>query len=842
MSEILKFPCKAPNCGRRFSTQEGLNTHFKLRHPELNKNKDIKPKEEVEKEKRNEYPSMENIIKQISRTKLNEKHHILQPIDHKGLSSSTLNNIKRKSQTINPKKENEIQSKIVNKEINISNLNNEIKSKENKKNKDNKNNKEDKENKKNVNLEEIEEVEIPNIIEEKQRKLLNNLFGQINSLENYLEKDCEFHKQFEVPDLPNYDKMYDSDEEEKEKKTLDKINNNNKKDKSKIYEITIEMILKNKNSGNIDFIYDENKYKEIKEINLSKKNIVIFKNKKNISFEKFPELLILNLSYNQISDLKDIIFFENLKELYINNNKIEDISFCESLPNLLILNAENNNIITITSLNICSKMKTLKLSNNKIKYLNSTLKAIKNLKNIEDLSIKDNPFLSQLFSYREYFISNYPDIKVLNEEIIDKEKRILAENFYKENNPLYKNSTNRPLSSRISGIKNNNKQNNYNLFDDGEEFEEDNDNIFQNDLLAKTQNIFDINKNKVINEEESNNKLKIENNKVNNENKKINNEKKNNEAKQLKDKIEEQNKIINELKIELENSSKLNKQYEIEIENYKIKLEEYEINGNEIINNNNENIDEENDKIINELERWKKEYFNLLEKTMNNKDKDLNKFSEDLFKNEEKIKKYNINKEKIIERPKTANINSGLSNNFEKLYEEINILKNKNNLEDMIDEEVNENEEEKEDEEIEEKIEIKEDKNDKNKIENIEQEIEIEKENEDEIPDDEIEEMFRKSFMDIQQMKKDIKDMNEKIEKNSKNINTNNNINNTINNKRIGNKQTLKPIIMKKENNFNMINNKVKQGNILPFNNKNIIENNKNPSQRYQGILYQLKK
>ena len=446
MSEILKFPCKAPNCGRRFSTQEGLNTHFKLRHPELNKNKDIKPKEEVEKEKRNEYPSMENIIKQISRTKLNEKHHILQPIDHKGLSSSTLNNIKRKSQTINPKKENEIQSKIVNKEINISNLNNEIKSKENKKNKDNKNNKEDKENKKNVNLEEIEEVEIPNIIEEKQRKLLNNLFGQINSLENYLEKDCEFHKQFEVPDLPNYDKMYDSDEEEKEKKTLDKINNNNKKDKSKIYEITIEMILKNKNSGNIDFIYDENKYKEIKEINLSKKNIVIFKNKKNISFEKFPELLILNLSYNQISDLKDIIFFENLKELYINNNKIEDISFCESLPNLLILNAENNNIITITSLNICSKMKTLKLSNNKIKYLNSTLKAIKNLKNIEDLSIKDNPFLSQLFSYREYFISNYPDIKVLNEEIIDKEKRILAENFYKENNPLYKNSTNRPLS------------------------------------------------------------------------------------------------------------------------------------------------------------------------------------------------------------------------------------------------------------------------------------------------------------------------------------------------------------------------------------------------------------
>ena len=61
---------------------------------------------------------------------------------------------------------------------------------------------------------EIEEVEIPNIIEEKQKKLLNNLFGQINSLEKYLEKDCEFHKQFTLPEVPDYDKMYDSDENE----------------------------------------------------------------------------------------------------------------------------------------------------------------------------------------------------------------------------------------------------------------------------------------------------------------------------------------------------------------------------------------------------------------------------------------------------------------------------------------------------------------------------------------------------------------------------------------------------------------------------------------------------
>ena len=99
MSDILKFACKAPNCGRRFSTQEGLNTHFKLRHPELsnnntnNNNSKLENDINKEKEKEKEKTSMENIIEQISKTKLNhhEKHNKLQPIDHKGLSSTILN-------------------------------------------------------------------------------------------------------------------------------------------------------------------------------------------------------------------------------------------------------------------------------------------------------------------------------------------------------------------------------------------------------------------------------------------------------------------------------------------------------------------------------------------------------------------------------------------------------------------------------------------------------------------------------------------------------------------------------------------------------------------------------
>ena len=217
MSDLLKFACKAPKCGRRFTTQEALNTHFNLRHPELYKINNANDIKLIEEKKEKEKQSIENIIKQISRTKINphEKHHLLQPIEHKGLSSSILNNIKRKSRTININKDiNNISKNQI-----ISN-NNNIKNNEKTEKLLNKNNENviNKKNKIEDKEKEIEEVEIPNIIEEKQKKLLNNLFNQLNSLDNYLEKDCEFHKEFTLPEVPDYDKMYDSDEDNEGKK------------------------------------------------------------------------------------------------------------------------------------------------------------------------------------------------------------------------------------------------------------------------------------------------------------------------------------------------------------------------------------------------------------------------------------------------------------------------------------------------------------------------------------------------------------------------------------------------------------------------------------------------
>ena len=749
MSDILKFSCLAPNCGRKFSTQEALNTHFDLRHPELKQEKENKP-------------SIEKIIKQISKPKLNpqEKHHFLQPIT------------KRKSK-----------AKIVTN----NNTNKEIK---------------EEKNKKEIIEEDIDTKNIPIYIEEKEKRLLNNLIQQINDIENYREKDCEFHKEFKLPEVPDYDTY--------------------------IYEINEEMIIKN-NDGRDEEINHDNKYKQIHEINLSKKNIINFKNKKNVSFEKLQDLYILNLSENIISEANDIKYFENLRELYMNNNKLEDISFCEFLPNLTILNLENNNITSITSLNICIKLKILKLSSNNIKYLNSTLKIFKNLKNLEEVTIKQNPFLSELFSYREYFISNYNNIKKFDEEIITEEKRNKAEIFYKENNPIYKNITERPMSSR-PGMNKLNKTNNdnnlYDIFEDNsdENSEEDPNNI----MMAKTQTSFrntdinNINNNQKINKDI---KEEIKDNK-NNEDKKVKKE-----EEKLKKIIAEQKNTLDKLKNELECSSVLNKEYEIQIDKYRNELNFQNI---ETMNNH----DEETEKIRKELEMWKKQYFDLLEKNMDKEENKL-KFSQDLF-NGKNIKKENTTiKKDIIERPQTAQVRSNLVTDFKKLYEEINILEGNNDFKEVLDEET----EEEDDEEKEKKDDNKEEEKEQEKEEddnNIKENINID----DEIPDDEIEEMFRKSCQDLQKMRKDLQDMNNM--NNNININKKNDIENILNENRIGNKPTLKPIIFKKENNKNSVVNQNfgKAGKkILPGSNKNLNEDNKiYTSQKYNDLLYKLKK
>ena len=145
---------------------------------------------------------------------------------------------------------------------------------------------------------------------------------------------------------------------------------------------------------------------------------------------------------------------------------------------------------------------------------------------------------------------------------------------------------------------------------------------------------------------------------------------------------------------------------------------------------------------------------------------------------------------KFIERPQTAQVKNTTPDNFESLYEGLKIMYSKNQLMDVVEE----------DSDDEEEIEKK-DSNEINENKDIKEDEDIDYDGNDIIPDDEIDELFRKSCADLQKMKDEIKFMNESIDKSG-----NHNLNNNMNIK--GGKTKLNPVIVKKENNPNFIGNK----------------------------------
>ena len=788
MSEILNFACPVNNCGRKFASKEKLDNHIKIRH--------------------------NNPISSNAKLSGNKK-------DESKLA------IKK------PKQEN--------KKIEIQKGKNDSQIPENKINND----------KIKIKEEKKEKLE-----KEKNKIILDDLYSKINSLENYFENEnLELQKQFELPEMPIIDNILlenekieqDENLNVKDKKENIENNNNidintnsniNKEDENKIIKNETENksreeIIKNKEINDNNNIVNDKKEKEknkdendlseqqknydkdkiititedliisnsdskiedlddITTLNLSQKNIASFMNNRDVNFSDIPNLKKLNLSYNWMTYTYDIRLFTNLEELYLNDNKIDDISFCEFLPSLKILNCENNEITYITSLKKCHNLKILKLSLNKIQYLTSTLNIFKSLNLLEELTIKDNPFLSQIFAYKQYFLFEYQNLLKFDNEDINDIDRDIAGRFVRKNNSMYKNT---PI---------------YNTVLNDEEKEDDNGEktTFRVGNTIITKEMVVPYKSKGRNNLNEENKYKIE--------KKNKNKEENIKNKELKEIIKSQKKEIDDIKLELENINQLNKEYEIIIENYKIKLEQNKNKKNKIINIDNKT--DEKSKLLKELEMWKKEYldlFNKINKTSlfpnsltndKNKNSKLDLISKDENKNiintNVNLTKSMPNKEikQLFQRPQTAQVRKTTPDNFESLYEGLKIMYSKNQLMDVV-------EEESDDEEEIEKNDIK-DINENKEDKEIKEDDDIDYDGNDIIPDDEIDELFRKSCADLQKMKDDIKFMNENIDKNGIHALNSNNL--TIK----GGKTKLNPVIVKKENNPNFIGNKNIFGNL----------------------------
>ncbi len=174
---------------------------------------------------------------------------------------------------------------------------------------------------------------------------------------------------------------------------------------------------------NIGDLFSSNPLK-VKSLNLiTPKNIELILN----NLGKYTNLQHLDLSSNQITEIKGLDKLVNLQELYLNNNKISEIKGLDNLVNLKKLHLKNNQITEIKGLDNLINLQELCLTNNCI----TEIKGFDNLVNLQILYLSYNKIteikgLDNLVNLQELYLRNN-EIKGLD-NLVNLQKLDLSNN------------------------------------------------------------------------------------------------------------------------------------------------------------------------------------------------------------------------------------------------------------------------------------------------------------------------------------------------------------------------------------------------------------------------------
>jgi len=134
-----------------------------------------------------------------------------------------------------------------------------------------------------------------------------------------------------------------------------------------------KLLLTHQNIQDISIIdLEENNYESVEELDLSDNQIVEIK-----GLEVFSNLKVLRLNDNQLTQIEGLEHLKKLQYLSLRNNRISEIKGLESLSDLHTLDLSGNTNISVIpeSVNKLTSLETLKLWNCKIKnYIESTSK------------------------------------------------------------------------------------------------------------------------------------------------------------------------------------------------------------------------------------------------------------------------------------------------------------------------------------------------------------------------------------------------------------------------------------------------------------------------------------
>ncbi|NXA35116.1 LRC72 protein, partial [Eudromia elegans] len=122
--------------------------------------------------------------------------------------------------------------------------------------------------------------------------------------------------------------------------------------------------------------------------------------------------------------------FHRLRYLWINNNKIQDLSFLVKNHCLTELYLNNNEVTDISGAlkHLCA-LQILLLHNNQLKHLGKTVEELKGMRSLQTLNIFHNP-LAQDPGYRLYVIHCLPSVQLLDRKPVTPRERESALHIY----------------------------------------------------------------------------------------------------------------------------------------------------------------------------------------------------------------------------------------------------------------------------------------------------------------------------------------------------------------------------------------------------------------------------
>ncbi|KFP22200.1 Leucine-rich repeat-containing protein 72, partial [Egretta garzetta] len=140
-------------------------------------------------------------------------------------------------------------------------------------------------------------------------------------------------------------------------------------------------------------------------------------------FKRNVDVLVLYLAGQGLRSIPSLSQFHRLRYLWINNNKIQDLTFLTKNYCLTELYLNNNELTDISgALKHLHALQILLLHDNQLKKLGTTVKELKGMISLQTLNLFHNP-LAQDPDYRLYVIYFLPSVQLLDRKPVTQRER-----------------------------------------------------------------------------------------------------------------------------------------------------------------------------------------------------------------------------------------------------------------------------------------------------------------------------------------------------------------------------------------------------------------------------------